>query len=350
MTLEPIPLMLFDTSALPQGEGHAIWVASQSRFYDLQDPDAAEAFSARINIWNVNGLILTSGEFSGDRLLRTARRARSDGFDHYTFLLHRRGQWLATNGDHQVASVPGRVCAIDFARPILSEVGDNDSLTLTLPRDFLDEVLPPFDLHCLSLDGVRGSMLYDFLQSLPPRVGQTNGPDAPHLAQAIRHMVAACLSPSRDAAARAQSQIDGVNLHRAKQKIDAHLHLPEWGAEQLAESLRLSRSTLYRIFAPYGGVAECIRERRLARAHVMLADRNERRSVGEIALRCGFQSDTSFSRAFRQAYGYSPREARSTVQVQAAQLAQSGLATDEKVLVHWINRLRMPSVRTPVQA
>lgn len=348
MPVDPIPLMVLDTAALPAGKGREIWQQSQSRFYDLQDQSAAEVFAANINIWNINGLILTSGEFSGDRLLRTLRRARSDGFDHYTFLLHRRGQWVANDGERQIESGPGRICSIDFARPILSEVADNDSITLTLPRDFLDEVLPPFDMHCLSLDGVRGSLLYDFLLSLPPRVGQTNGPDAPHLAQAIRHMLAACLSPSRDAAARAQSQIDGVLLQRAKKQIDAHLHEPAWGAQHLAADLRLSRSTLYRVFEPYGGVAECIRQRRLARAHIMLADLNERRTVGDIALACGFPNDTSFSRAFRQAYGYAPREAREAATFSALVLGEpGGIAKDERVLVQWINRLRLPTARVP---
>ena len=343
MTFDPIPLMVLDTAALPEGKGREIWQQSQSRFYDLQDQGAAEAFSANINIWNINGLILTSGEFSGDRLLRTLRRARSDGFDHYTFLLHRRGQWVANDGERQIESGPGRICSIDFAQPILSEVADNDSVTLTLPRDFLDEVLSPFDMHCLSLDGVRGSMLYDFLLSLPPRVGQTNGPDAPHLAQAIRHMLAACLSPSRDAAARAQSQIDGVLLQRAKKQIDMHLHESEWGAQELAAELRVSRSTLYRVFEPYGGVAECIRERRLARAHIRLADRGDLRTIGEIALSCGFANDTSFSRAFRQAFGYTPRDAREAVTPPAAPGETGGIAKDEKILVQWINRLRLPT-------
>jgi len=338
--------MVFDTSALPPGKGREIWEQSQGRFFDLQDQGAADSFWANINVWNIHGLILTNGEFSGDRLLRTLRRARSDGFDHYTFLLHRRGQWTASDGERQVTSNPGRVCSIDFARPILSEVADNDSLTLTLPRDFLDEVLPPFDMHCLSLDGVRGSMLYDFLTSLPPRVGQTNGPDAPHLAQAIRHMLAACLAPSRDAADRAQSQIDGVLLQRAKRQIDAHLHDPDWGAQELAAELRLSRSTLYRVFEPYGGVAECIRERRLARAHILLASQDKRRTIGEIALSVGFLNDTSFSRAFRQAFGYSPREAREAIASSAALIGEpGGIARDEKVIVQWINRLRLPTAK-----
>ncbi len=345
MTFDPIPLAVFDTSALPPGQGRRIWEESQSRFYDLQDPGAPQDFSARINIWNINNLILTNGAYSGDRLLRTVRRARSDGFDHYTFLIHNRGRYVASDGEIEIESAPGSVCAIDFAKPLLSEVADNEHLTLTLPRDFLDEVLPPFNMHCLSLDGVRGSMLYDFLMSLPPRVGQTNGPDAPHLAQAIRHMLAACLSPSRDAADRAQSQIDGVLLLRARRVIDAHLHEPDWGAQDLAAALRLSRSTLYRVFEPYGGVAACIRERRLARAHIMLADRDERRTIGEIALTCGFPNDTSFSRAFRRAFGYSPGEARESVSPSAALMGGAGgIAQDEKILMQWINRLRLPTV------
>ena len=346
MPVEPIPLMVLDTAALPDGKGREIWQQSQSRFYDLQDHDGAQPFAARINIWNVAGLILTSGTYSGDRLLRTARRARSDGFDHYTFLIHRRGRYVASDGDVRIESAADNVCAIDFARPLLSEVADNEQLTLTLPRDFLDEVLPPFNMHCLSLDGVRGSMLYDFLMSLPPRVGQTNGPDAPHLAQAIRHMLAACLSPSRDAADRAQGQIDGVLLQRAKKQIDVHLHEAEWGAQELAAALRLSRSTLYRVFEPYGGVAECVRERRLARAHIHLADRDDRRSVGEIALSCGFRNDTSFSRAFRNAFGYSPSEAREAWTPSLMLKGESGgLAHDEKVIMQWINRLRLPAAK-----
>jgi len=346
MPVDPIPLMVLDTAALPDGKGLEIWQQSQSRFYDLQDHEAAQTFSAFINIWNISGLILTSGAYSGDRLLRTARRARSDGFDHYTFLIHRRGRYVASDGDMRIESGADNVCSIDFARPLLSEVADNEHLTLTLPRDFLDEVLPPFNMHCLSLGGVRGSMLYDFLMSLPPRVGQTNGPDAPHLAEAIRHMLAACLSPSRDAADRAQSQIDGVLLQRAKKHIDAHLCEPEWGAQELAAALRLSRSTLYRLFEPYGGVAECIRERRLARAHIRLADRDERRSIGEIALSCGFRNDTSFSRAFRHAFGYSPSEAREAwTPLSALGGASAGVASDEKVILQWINRLRLPAAK-----
>lgn len=340
MTAARIPFMAFDTALLPDGMGRQIWRETQGQFYEFQD---TANFAARANVWNINGLILGDGQYSDTRCFRSEKRARVDGFDHYTFLLHRRGHWNADAGTRAAENAPGRVCVIDFARPIMTDVADNDSLSLTVPRDLLDEVLPPFDMHCLRVEGSRGALLHDFLLSLSARVGDADAPSPAALSEAIRHMLAACLSPERDAAARAQSEIDRVQLRRAISHIDAHLHEPEWSVEQLCVALRLSRSTLYRLFEPFGGVAASIRVRRLARAHVMLADHSERRSVSEIAVRCGFQSDSSFSRAFRQAFGYSPREARLAPDIgMGGQTAVSGSEADQTVFVDWIHRLRMP--------
>ena len=62
------------------------------------------------------------------------------------------------------------------------------------------------------------------------------------------------------------------------------------------------------MFQRFGGVAEHIRTRRLARARALLADRRRRRRISEIGHSCGFTNDATFSRAFRQHYGYTARE------------------------------------------
>ncbi|MDP2411041.1 MAG: helix-turn-helix domain-containing protein [Pseudolabrys sp.] len=341
----PVAHMIFDTTTLPEPTARAIWHDTLGQLYDVQRRDEAESFAACIGVWNIGGLIMTEGQFSGARLLRSARRARTDGFDHYTFILQKKGRWQADTGDRLLESGPGRVCAMDVSRPIVTDVGDNDSITLTLPRDVLDAVLPPFDMHGLVLDGARGALLYDFIVSLQGRAGAGNGPEAPQLAEAIRQMVAACLSPSRDAAARARPQIDSVLLRRATAHIDANLANPEWGGNDLGLVMQVSRSTLYRLFVEFGGVASYIRARRLARAHLLLANPQERRSVSEIAAICGFQNDTSFSRAFRETFGYSPREARFG-KPGPADTAGSG-TRDAAIVVEWINRLRVPAAGGP---
>lgn len=74
--------------------------------------------------------------------------------------------------------------------------------------------------------------------------------------------------------------------------------------------LGISRSALYRLFEPHGGVSAFIQGRRLDRIHALLAAPKEHRKLSEIAYQHGFASDAHFSTAFRQRFGYSPREAR----------------------------------------
>ena len=85
----------------------------------------------------------------------------------------------------------------------------------------------------------------------------------------------------------------------------------------LARALHCSRTHLYRLFAGNGEtVMGYVREVRLARSRAMLADTACRLTIGEIALRCGFDDPSAFSRGFRRRYGCQPgdvrRESRNT--------------------------------------
>ena len=85
----------------------------------------------------------------------------------------------------------------------------------------------------------------------------------------------------------------------------------ELGIEKITRTFGLSRASLYRLFEPVGGVACYIRTRRLARARKELtAPGLQDHRIGPIAYRAGFQSIPAFNRAFREAYGEPPRNAR----------------------------------------
>jgi AraC-like DNA-binding protein len=83
------------------------------------------------------------------------------------------------------------------------------------------------------------------------------------------------------------------------------------GAETLRRELGVSRSRLYRLFEPFGGVMHYIQHRRLLDAHLALADPNDQRRIIEIAEQRCFNDGTEFSRAFRREFGCSPTDVRS---------------------------------------
>ena len=93
--------------------------------------------------------------------------------------------------------------------------------------------------------------------------------------------------------------------------IEANLASRELSVEGITSTFGLSRASLYRLFEPVGGVACYIRSRRLVRArNELTAPGLQDRRIGPIAYRAGFQSIAAFNRAFREAYGEPPRNAR----------------------------------------
>jgi AraC-like DNA-binding protein len=72
----------------------------------------------------------------------------------------------------------------------------------------------------------------------------------------------------------------------------------------------VSRSKLYRLFEKHGGIAHFINCERLKEAHRRLSDPLETPSIHVVGNDVGFPDHSTFSRAFRREYGYSPSEAR----------------------------------------
>ncbi|MDO6822626.1 helix-turn-helix domain-containing protein [Marinobacter sp. 1_MG-2023] len=90
-------------------------------------------------------------------------------------------------------------------------------------------------------------------------------------------------------------------LDHVHQNLDKPLAVPE-----LAERCGLSRWQFNRIFSRQTGLSlgRYVRELRLSRAAEMLLFTNRR--MIDIALACGFNSDISFSRSFKQHFGCAP--------------------------------------------
>ena len=78
----------------------------------------------------------------------------------------------------------------------------------------------------------------------------------------------------------------------------------------MQRELGISRSRLYRLFEPYGGVVHYIQHRRLLDAHAVLADPDDHRRILDIAEEHGFTDGAEFSRAFKREFGYSPSDVR----------------------------------------
>ena len=94
--------------------------------------------------------------------------------------------------------------------------------------------------------------------------------------------------------------------------IEGNLHQGELNATSIAKAFHLSRSKVYELFQPWGGVRSYLKARRLDKARQILERADQQISISKLAVSLGFRSLSSFSRAFHDRWGVSPKEASST--------------------------------------
>jgi len=307
-----LPQMRFDSRDTSAPEALDYWRGSLSQSWEMAIADEADAanFHADVSVWRMADLMVGRASFGPTQMrMRRERNIQSDQLDHYRLILMRDGQFDYEAGGRQGALAPGRFVITDMAQPESSRICCR-SAVLYIPRDALDRALPkPMQLHGLSPDNACARLLSDHLFALLDSLPRTAPAELPLLSAATVGLVAASLAPVAIDPQTTGVAIDKALLRSARKLVEERLVDSEFGAQDLCAALRISRSTLYRLFEPLGGVAQYIKERRLARVHQILSQADGRQPIARLAEDHGFRSPAHFSKAFRLQFGYSPREA-----------------------------------------
>lgn len=310
---EPIPHFEFSTDSLSKGAQFDAWRHNFAPMLDLTPTDGvSEAIEGRQVIWDLGCLAFTSISTEALHFASLPGHVRRDALDHWMMTLFLDGAASTVAGDRAFEGGAGAVQLHSLGQPFEGHVTDSHMLMLLIPRDFFQDHAGALSMAEFStIGGGMGSLLADYIVDLAKRLPSLTVSDLPGLAAATRAMVLACIVPSPDNLQDARAPMAKMRLERAKQYINANLQDPSLGNETLCRSLGISRTMLYRLFEPTGGVMRYILHRRLVDAHARLADPSETRRIFEIAEQRGFNDGAEFSRAFRREFGYSPSEVRS---------------------------------------
>ena len=244
---------------------------------------------------------------------RTQARIRRDSLDHWIVAICRRGTQRQRSGEFDINFQPGVPYVLTMARPFEAQrEGDEmEWASLFIARDAVPELEPLFSAALYRpLEGPAGRLLAGFLETLQDVAQGLRPSDFPHLETATGALLAAALNGGRHAVEAARPQIEHLQLARIKRLIRANLSSATLGPARLCAMGGVSRSALYRLFEPLGGVARYIQRERLQSAYRLLTDPCDRRGIAQMAEAVGFFEPSSFSRAFRAHFGVAPRELR----------------------------------------
>ncbi|MFC5665276.1 helix-turn-helix domain-containing protein [Kitasatospora misakiensis] len=155
-----------------------------------------------------------------------------------------------------------------------------------------------------------GSLASQFLRTLAGRTRAHRARPGNHLARGVSDIVSILVTELLDREHPEQPTAAAELLTRIRDHIEENLADPDLSPESIARSQHISVRYLHKLFQQDGTtVGQWVRQRRLDACRREL-ERPSRRQVGvaAVAHRWGFVSHSHFSRAFRDAYGVSPRE------------------------------------------
>lgn len=315
-----LPTFEFDAGALPPDEQFAAFAAHVANSRATR-PVESGPFLAKVRFWIMDPLLISEHRLDAFSFERDEAMVRSTPADHYSLVVLLEGTMRFPRPGGDLVVEAGGASLTDLTRPETMHASANRTIQIQIARWFLDEAMPPVDVHGPLPQTPAVKVLVDFLAALAPQLPHLPATSAAPLARVIRDLLANALSglPPRPDPTDGRQPV----RQKARRYIDSQ---PMGGLdlEQMCQALGLSRASLGRAFKADGGVLAYDRRRRLLALHSRLSDRAETRGVAELGYAYGFPDKAHLSRVFREAFGYSPSEVRRQVAGVTPHVAEPG--------------------------
>jgi acetamidase/formamidase/AraC-like DNA-binding protein len=303
----------FTTNAFPKEQRQEAWrFALQRLSIELLDNQA-----------EIYGELVTFRTALGMQFIRIAGTRQSLAVD---FSQSASCIWLVLLLDGELTVTSGRtvrilaegaiVCGSDLVGARLDLHGDGRLLIARVPQALptLKSRTPaPAAINCLDGASGLGGMLSGLLSSVAETLNEVEADHMRPVEAALPEFIAALLldsAPDKDRGGSAGGRAS--LLDRVFQTIEMRLSDPELNLQQVAKEHGISSRYLQKLFASIDeSFGHFLKARRLERCRLDLGSPlHAQKSISEILFQWGFNDSASFSRAFREQYGVSPREYR----------------------------------------
>ena len=278
----------------------------------------AHGFQGELDRYKVDELVLIDARADPVALERSLARISTDAERYFIFVLVLEGAMGEVACFYQQRSQasggPGAL-ALDMNQPFRLRRPACRVLNLFVPRSLVETVLPDADaVHGRILDwrSPWTRILYEHMSALTLSLP---GMDAAEARAALRqgaHLFLAAFGKQAMLSGDARAALRAAKFGRARRYIQANLHQATLSPETVLDNLQMPRASLYRLFEHEGGIAAYIRDQRLREAANELG-RFPHLAVKDIAYGLGFNSPSSFARAFRHAFDMTPQDLRAHI-------------------------------------
>jgi AraC-like DNA-binding protein len=273
------------------------------------DAQGGDGFGA----WATRAAAVSIAQHGPTDLVRDPRHAGARSFDQIAFRLILSGSIEIHHAGGTARAYPGSLLVFDLQRPFRLLYGEDGSQTseMTLWLSPLRlRGIPDENVHGRLLSGTSAVAVFSSaLQTLAGEAKRIGTAALGDVTDGIAGLAVNLLATG--GAVSPPVAIELESFTTICSFIDNNLNARNLSPTSLARTFGLSRASLYRLFEPVGGVASYIRSRRLERVRDAIKEPGlMNRRIAPVAYGSGFKSIASFNRAYRQAFGETPRQSR----------------------------------------
>lgn len=327
---ESIPRSLFSTKALrqtghmDQSTIHDAWSDAMSVFFKpglISDPALKRKYNPKgvidgyIDNFLFDGFMTIQVGASGQTFVRSKQAIAQDGLDGFLIQCLDDGEINCESENSSSSTVSGGIHVVDMAREGASYTSHFNSYSVLLPRKTLEDMgldLDKLHLFALPKENPVAHMFNRHVRDMHQKADSMTIAEARSLEGPTAALLKAALSGSVDSQQEAAPAIKRGQLYEIRRYIDKNLLDPNLSPENILHTFGLSRASLYRLAEPLGGIHRFIKNRRLKHAFQQLTGQNSMAiSISSLAYDLGFGSEGTFRRVFKEAFGMTPKEARS---------------------------------------
>lgn len=293
----------------PGEECYAVWKAALSLLVDCSIPEDADPalFDFHGSSWKLPGAFLHLNGGSAMSMSRTRQVIEERPAPHMVLYMVVEGR-VTNNYDGLIQEHgPGDVLVLDYSLPYESHASGYEGIALTF-----DKASVPVEFQnnahglVLTRNDPAGAVLGALIKALAEHVEGLSLQQIQAMVDGILRFAAAAF-----ATPVARERRDRRFLfQRASSTARQSLSDPDFGPDQLAAALGVSRSNLFRLFEPHGGVQRWMLAERLRGSLQSILRSPPDHKISAIARNYGFRSEAHFSRAFSKRYQISPSSVR----------------------------------------
>ncbi|MEU6911760.1 helix-turn-helix domain-containing protein [Streptomyces olindensis] len=306
--------VVLSTASLPATDRAERWHDAVSRAFvplDMRlledDPSPGRIVSDRLG-----SLRVTHVQAGPQVVTRSRRLIARDGEEILILTLQQRGSAIKEQDGRQAQIQPGDFSLSDSSRLFRKQVRDPFSFTsFHFPRQDLrvrDEDLRAVTATAFSGRDGSAALVATYFARLAREAAGFDAAVGRQFAATALDLLALLIEERRGRFVSRAPETAAATLVRVQDHIRRHLSDPGLSPAGIAAAHFMSVRYLHKLFELEGAtVGEWIRTQRLERCRRELL-RSPGHGVATVARRWGFVSPSHFSRAFRAAYGVTPRE------------------------------------------